>query len=151
VTPDPTGHDALAYGLAWLHPAWMTLGLALALLALRPALRLRRARQAGARREPGLLRRHLRLARPAVVLLLAGFAGGPASAFWLRGWTPFERAHGWIGAAAFVLFAAAGALGWRLQRGRDRRPGARELHGWLGLAAVLAAAVASVAGFVLLP
>jgi hypothetical protein len=148
VTGDPTGHDELLRWLAWAHPAWMAASLAAAAGALRLGLRLRRARLAGRRREPGLLRRHLRLAKPAVALVAIGFAGGPLSAVLLRGWTPFERLHGWLGLAALALFGAAAWLGLRLERGRDRRAA---LHGLLGLAAVLAGAIAALAGFVLLP
>lgn len=145
---DPTGHDPLLRWLAWGHPAWMALALCTAALALRLGLRMRRARLAGARRERGLLRRHVRLARPAVLMLAVGFVGGPLSSALLRDWTPFERLHGWLGLAAAALFGAAAWLGHRLEHGRDRRA---DLHGLLGLVAVLAGAVAAVAGFVLLP
>ena len=140
--------DGLIRGLAWLHPIWMVTGLWLAFRALRAGVELRRGRLRGVRRDPGLRRRHLRLARPAVVLLLLGFAGGPASALWLRDWSPFETFHAWLGLLAALLFAAAAVLGRALARGHSRSV---EIHGGLGLAALLAGAVAAVAGFVLLP
>jgi Protein of unknown function (DUF4079) len=148
VSADPTASDPLLRAWAWVHPAWMVASLVLAALALRLGLRMRRARLGGAPRERGLLRRHLRLARPAALLVAPGFAGGLASAVWLRGWTPFQRLHAWLALLALALFLAAALLGRRLERGRDRRVG---LHGLLGLLAVLAGAVAAVAGFVLLP
>lgn len=126
----------------------MLLGLGAAALALRAGLRIRTARRRGGRRPPGLLRRHLRLAKPAVVALLIGFAAGPVSSLLLRDWAPFEHFHGWLGLAAAALFGATGILGWRLERGRSR---ARDLHGLLGVLALLASAVAAVAGFALLP
>jgi hypothetical protein len=126
----------------------MLFSLALALLALRAGLRLRRARLGLLQRSPGLRRRHLRLAKPAAALVLAGFLLGPVSAAWLRGWDPFGSFHGVLGLLVASLFGAAAVLGRRLERGRSR---AAELHGWLGALAVLGALVAAVAGFVLLP
>jgi hypothetical protein len=140
--------DGLMRGLAWLHPTWMVVGLWLAFRALRVGIELRRGRLRGVRREPALRRRHLRLARPAVVMLLLGFVGGPASALWLRDWSPFETFHAWLGLLAVLLFTSAAGLGSALVRGRSREV---EVHGRLGVAALLAAAVAAVAGFVLLP
>jgi polyferredoxin len=134
--------------LAHLHPAWMLISLALAVLTLRAGLALRRARLGRAPRDPGLRRRHLRLAKPAVVLVLAGFVGGPLSAVWLRGWEPFASFHGALGLVVATLFAAAALIGRRLERGRSR---AFQLHALLGALAVLGAALAAVAGFVLLP
>jgi hypothetical protein len=126
----------------------MVLALALCALALRAGLTLRRARLGLARRTPALRRRHLRVAKPAVALLLCGFAGGPASALWLRDWTPFGTFHAWLGLLAAGLFAAAAVLGHRIEGGRSR---AFDRHALLGGLAVLAAAVAAVAGLVLLP
>jgi hypothetical protein len=90
----------------------------------------------------------MRFAKPGVVMVLAGFAVGPVSAVWLRGWDAFSTFHGWLGLVAASLFAAAAIAGRRLERGRSR---AFEAHGRLGALALLAAAVAAVAGFVLLP
>jgi hypothetical protein len=126
----------------------MLVSLALAVLTLRAGLALRRARRGRAPRDPRLRRRHLRLAKPAVALVLAGFVGGPVSALWLRGWEPFASFHGVLGLAVATLFAAAALVGWRLEHGRSR---AFEVHAMLGALAVLGAALAAVAGFVLLP
>ena len=126
----------------------MVASLALAFAALRAGLALRRARLA--RRPPPreARRRHLRLAKPAVALLLVGFLLGPVSAVALRGWTPFETLHGLAGLAAAALFVAAALQGHRLEGGRVSARGA---HALLGALALLVAAVAAVAGFVLLP
>jgi hypothetical protein len=126
----------------------MLVSLAVALLALRAGLEMRRRRHAGERRGRALVLRHLRYARPAVFMLAAGFVGGPLSAWLLRGWTPGGTLHAWLGLLAVSLFVAAGVLGQRIFRGRSR---AVDAHGWLGLLAMLVAALASVAGFVLLP
>jgi hypothetical protein len=117
---DPAAHEGVARWLAYAHPLWMLASIALAALALRSGLRMRAARRAGRRREAGALRRHLSLAKPALVALLVGFAGGPASMAWLRGRAPFETAHAWLGTLAIALFVTAGLLGRRLERGRGR-------------------------------
>ena len=126
----------------------MTASLLLALLALRAGLRLRRARLLGVRRKAADLQRHLRLAKPAVAMLLVGFAGGPVSAVWLRGWDAFRTAHAWIALTAVGLVVATAVLGRRLEQGLGRPV---EAHARLALLATFAAAAAFVAGFVLLP
>ena len=143
--------------LAYLHPAWMVVALGGVALTLRAGLRMRSARHArvaaacplpGTASAPELLRAHLRLAKPAVVVILIGFVAGPTSSFWLRGWNPFEKLHSWLGLAAVALFVATAVLGGRLEQRRGGRP---DLHGLLGLLGVLMAALAAMAGLVLLP
>jgi hypothetical protein len=126
----------------------MVASLAAVGLALRAGLTLRRARRTGLRRTPDMRRRHVRIARPALVAVAVGFAAGPLSMLWLRDRAPFETAHGWLGAAALALFAATGVLGRRLERGRSR---ALDAHALCGVLAALLAGAAAVAGFVLLP
>ncbi|UCE85723.1 MAG: DUF4079 family protein [Deltaproteobacteria bacterium] len=124
------------------------MAIALAALALRAGLALRRARHAGARRGRALFERHYRFAKPAVVLGVTGFALGPLSMWALRGRAPFETVHAIVGVVAAGLFAATGLLGRRLERGTDRPI---EAHARLGVALILASAAAAVMGFVLLP
>jgi hypothetical protein len=126
----------------------MLASLGVAALALRSGLRLRRGRRSRTPRGPELRRRHLRLAKPAVVLVLVGFAGGPPSWVWLRGNEPFSTFHAAVGLLVAALFAAAGVLGRRIEAGRSR---AFDAHAALGAAALLLGALAAVAGFVLLP
>jgi hypothetical protein len=126
----------------------MVASLVLTGLALRAGLRLRQARRG---QGPGAARaraRHLRVAKPAVVVVLAGFVAGPLSMFFLRGRTPFATLHALLGSFAAGLFLAAAVLGHRIEEGASR---AADVHGMLGLAAFLAAAGAAIAGFVLLP
>ncbi len=145
---DPSSDDALLRALAYVHPIWMVATLTLAGAALRSGLRMRNARRRNARRERGALQRHLRLAKPAVVMALVGFAAGPLSMFWLRGRDPFGTAHAVAGSAALLLFVATGILGRRLERGRGRP---LDAHALLATLALLAGAVAAISGFVLLP
>jgi hypothetical protein len=126
----------------------MLTGLGVAALAFRNGLRLRRARRGGALRGPELRRNHLRLAKPAVVLVLVGFAGGPISWVWLRGGEPLGTFHGWVGLTVAALFATAAVLGHRIEAGKSR---AFDAHAAFGAAALLLGALAAVAGFVLLP
>lgn len=145
---DPTGHDPVARWLAYGHPAWMLLAIGLAFLALRKGLAMRRARHRGERGRGALLAAHVKLAQPAVLLVVAGALLGPVSAVWLRGWAPLRSFHGIVALLAAALFVAAGVVGRRLRTGRSRSV---DVHGWLGVVAFLVAALASVAGFVLLP
>jgi hypothetical protein len=145
---DPAQHDAIARALAYVHPGWMLVSLALAGLSLRRGLQMRRLRQRGKPPGKALWRSHVKIAKPAVVLLGVGLLGGPLSAWLLRDWQPFATFHAFAGLLTGGLFAATGYLGWQLSRGRSR---AVEAHGRLGLVAFLIAGLASVAGFVLLP
>jgi hypothetical protein len=126
----------------------MLASLALAAGALRAGLALRRARRLGQRRSADAYRRHLRLAKPALVLLVIGFFAGLASSVFLRGWDALATAHGAVASAALAAFLATGALGRRLERGRTR---AVEWHARLAALAVVLAAAALGTGFVLLP
>jgi len=126
----------------------MAISIGFAARALRSGLAMRRARHRRCTRHPGDVRRHLARAKPAVLLVLVGFAGGPISMAWLRGRAPFESAHGRIGLVAAALFAATALLGRRLERGRGRP---LEAHAVLALCALLAAGLAAATGIVLLP
>ncbi|MCH2169409.1 DUF4079 family protein [Myxococcota bacterium] len=125
----------------------MLVTLALAGVSLRTGNALRRARRAGGRRTPPMRTRHLRLAKPTVLLLVVGFVAGPISAVWLRGIGPFDTFHGLLGLLCTGLFVAVAAIGWKLEHGASR---AFEAHALLATLAVLVAALAAVAGFVLL-
>lgn len=145
---DPARDEPWLRVLAYAHPVWNLVGLLLAFLALRSGLRLRRARLGLARRPPDGRRAHLRVAKPAVALVLIGLAAGPPSAVWLRGWEALHSLHGWLGVAVAAGFGAAAAVGHRIESGRSR---AFDAHARLAALAVLLGAAAAVAGFVLLP
>jgi len=126
----------------------MTLTLAFALVALRAGLELRRRRSRGLSGKRELRDRHLRFGKLAVLFAIVGFCGGPLSAWFLRGMTPFETFHSWLGVGVALLFGAAAQQGRLIETGKSRD---RSRHGWLGLIGFLVAALASVAGFILLP
>ena len=149
---DPTGHDALYRWLAYGHPAWMLIAIAMAGLALRAGLGLRRARLARLPRKAAARAHHTRLGKIAVTLILLGFLGGPLSMWLLRGRAPYETAHAFLATLAAALFASVAILGRRLERGGGRsRRRMIDTHAALALLATLAAAVALATGFVLLP
>ncbi len=126
----------------------MVVSLALAGLALRSGLALRRSRLGRTLRKPNARRTHLRFAKPAVVLLSLGFCGGLSSAVWLRGWGIFGSFHGILGLVVIAFFGAAAVLGHRIETGRSR---SFDVHAQLAGVAILLSAIAAVAGFVLLP
>ena len=117
-------------------------------VALRAGLEIRRRRLRGQPPQAALRSRHLRFARPAVVLVVVGFVAGPVSAVLLRGWEVFGTLHAAIGGVAALSFVAAAVLGHRLEGGERK---AREAHARVAALAALVAALAAVAGFVLLP
>ncbi len=134
----------LAYG----HPILMVVALGLAFAALRAGRRIRSARGGAARRTPGMRAAHLRVAKPAALLVAVGFVGGPVSMALLRGETPFGTIHAWLGLASALLFGAASVLGRRLEKSR---PASRDAHTLLGALGLLLGAAAAVAGFNILP
>lgn len=147
---DPTAYDPLSFALAYLHPLWMLASLGCALFTLRFGLRLRRARRRGLRKSGDDYRRHLRLAKLTLLMVWIGFAGGLASALWLRGWGVFSTAHGIASSTALILFSATAALGHQLETGRHSAA-LTDLHALVSLAALLAATLALGTGIVLLP
>lgn len=140
--------DAWLRLLAYGHPAWMTLAIAVAALAARSGLRMRRARRLGTARDRGDRSRHLRTAKLAVVLVVFGAAGGPLSMALLRGKAPFGTAHAFAGLLALAFYVAAAWLGRRLEHGRGRP---LDAHALVALLALLASGLAAITGFVLLP
>ena len=62
----------------------MILGISLAFLAMRAGLKLRQGRTQAGTRTRAMRDAHLRLAKPAVVVVVVGFAAGVASAYFLR-------------------------------------------------------------------
>lgn len=133
--------------LVWVHPVLMTALLALALLALREGLRIRRGRIVGRRVDSRL---HRRLGRGAVPLLIAGAAAGLASMAWLRPGEPLaESAHFRLALPALLGLGAGGILGLRLERGAGMR--VRRLHAWLAALGLLLGLAAAGAGMAILP
>ncbi len=145
---DPSAHDSLTRLLAFAHPLWMSVSIAIAVLAARSGLRMRNARRFGTRRDPATRARHLRTAKLAVTLVAVGFVTGPLSMAFLRGRDPFETAHAWIATLALTFFVATALLGRGLERGRSQ---SRDLHALVAAFALLAAGVAAMTGWVLLP
>jgi len=121
--------------------------------ALRSGAKLRGARLRRSALPRDARRRHLRVAKPAVLLACVGFVGGPLSAYFLRGWTPFSTLHALLGALAALLLVMTGIRGLALEGAAVGEESARLRagHARLALAAVAVSALAAFAGFVLLP
>ena len=133
--------------LVWVHPLLMSALLATALLVLREGLAIRRGRIAARRVDS---RRHRRLGRLAVPLLVAGFATGIASMAWLRPGEPLaESVHFRLAVPAILGLCAGGWLGLRLEKGADLR--VRRLHAWLGALGLLLGLATGAAGMAILP
>jgi hypothetical protein len=83
-----------------------------------------------------------------VVVVLVGFALGPASMVVLRGRPAFDSFHGILGIVGTGLFLWTGHSGRALARGDQA---ARGLHRGVAAASLAVALLAAVAGFILLP
>ena len=132
--------------LAYLHPALMLVVLGLGLVVLREGLRIRQARLQRLRFDS---RRHRRLARIFVTLVLLGFGAGLASLGWLRGEALFESVHAVLVSGVTLSLLGAALLGRGLERGAGAR--VRSVHVLLGAGGLLLALTAAIAGFALLP
>ena len=134
--------------LAFVHPAWMVTSVALAVATARLGLEIRKRRVSGRAVGLELRRRHLRLGKTAIGLVLVGFVLGALSMVWLRERSAFESFHGILGVIVSGLFAWTGLSGRALARGDQA---ARNLHRGVAAASIGAALLSAVAGFVLLP
>jgi hypothetical protein len=131
--------------LAYLHPVAMLAVLALGLVVLLEGLAIRRARMLRQRYDS---RRHRRLARWFVALVVIGFGSGLFSMAVLRGKPIFGSVHSALTSAALVTFAIATALGFHLER--NPRSALRGVHVAAGSLGLLLAFAAAVAGFAIL-
>jgi hypothetical protein len=160
---DPTGHDTLYRWLAYGHPAWMLIAIAMAVLALRALASLgSRAPQMPALATRSSARSPSRSScsasspdrSPCGSCAAARPTRRPTpSSPPLRGRAPYETAHAFLATFAAALFASVAILGRRLERGSGRSRSRRmvDAHAALALLGTLAAAVAFATGFVLLP
>jgi hypothetical protein len=134
--------------LAFVHPAWMVASVGLAIATARLGLEIRKRRAGGRVVGPELRRRHLRLGKAAISLVLVGFVLGSTSMVWLRERAAFDSFHGILGIIVSGLFAWTGLSGRSLARGDQS---ARGVHRLVAAASIGAALLSAVAGFVLLP
>ena len=134
--------------LAFVHPVWMVASVALAIATARLGLEIRKRRAQGRAIGPELRRRHLRLGKATIALVLVGFVLGALSMAWLRERASFDSFHGILGIVVSGLFAWTGLSGRALARGDQA---GRDLHRWVAAASIGAAFLSAVAGFVLLP
>jgi hypothetical protein len=134
--------------LAFVHPAWMVVSLAMAIATARLGLEIRR-RRLNARPIGGeLRRRHLRNGSRTLVMVGIGFLAGPVSMALLRDRDPFESFHAILGMIVLGLFAWTGWSGRALASGNRE---ARDIHRIAAASSVAVAMLSAVAGFILLP
>ena len=117
-------------------------------LAVRTGLLLRRSRVKRTRRAPDARAAHLRVAKPAVAVLLRGAVAGPFSWVWFRGGEAFETFHGVVGVLAALLLIGTAVIGHRIEEGKSR---ALDAHALAAAFATALAALAAVAGMAILP
>ena len=132
--------------LVYVHPAVMVVVLGLGLLVLREGLILRRSRLLGRGRDS---RRHRRLARPFVAVVVLGYLLGLASMGLLRGEPPLRSFHALLTTGALTGVVSAYLLGRRLERRPS--PWVRTAHLICGAVGLLLALAAGVAGIAILP
>jgi polyferredoxin len=135
-------------GLAFVHPVWMVIALALALGAARLGLGLRRARMKGQALRPAQRIRHLRFGKAAVTMIFVGFVIGPPSMVFVREEAGFDSFHAILGVITLGLYLWMGWSGRALARGNQQ---ARDVHRIAAATALGFSLLAAVAGFVLLP
>ena len=134
--------------LAFAHPAWMLLSIAMALATARLGLEIRKLRLADQPAGASRRRRHLRLGKATLLAIAVGFVMGPLSMYFLRDRSVFDSFHSILGIIVAGLFAWTGWSGRALSCGnRD----ARDVHRIAAASSLGAAFVSAVAGFILLP
>jgi len=134
--------------LAFVHPAWMVVSLALAVATARLGLEIRRRRANGQPVGASLRARHLRFGKRAIGMIAIGFVAGPLSMLFVREREWFDSFHGILGIIVLGLFTWTGWSGRALARG-DRD--VRDIHRIAAASAIGAALLSAIAGFVLLP
>jgi hypothetical protein len=134
--------------LAFVHPTWMVIAVAMAFATARLGLEIRRRRASGRSVPRELRERHLRFGRRTLVMIGIGFVLGPLSMDFLRGRDPFDSFHSILGIIVLGLFAWTGWTGRALARGN---PEMRDLHRIVAASSLGAAMLSAIAGFILLP
>jgi hypothetical protein len=134
--------------VSFVHPVVSTAGLVLCWLALRLGLAAREARLKRPAQVESARGRHLRLARPSVLLILLSFPMGLGSAVFVRDLKPLDTAHGWLAAGATACFLATAVLGATLAKGDPKRRGP---HVALSLLGSFLGLIAGLTGIELLP
>jgi hypothetical protein len=134
--------------LAFVHPAWMTTSLVMALATARLGLQIRRNRIAGRSNGRALRDRHLWFGKRTLAMIAIGFVAGPFSMALLRDRDPFESFHAILGIIVLGLFAWTGWSGRGLAAGKQD---SRDIHRIAAASSIAAGLLSAVAGFILLP
>ena len=139
--------------LAFLHPAWQCVGLALGFAALREGLALRRGRRtrSEANRRRAQRSRHVRLGKCCVWIIGSGYLLGLGELWFVRGEPILRSAHFYFATVALGLFGWGALYGFAMLRRDATLAERRELHGFLLPLALLLMVGAGLLGLRLLP
>ena len=134
--------------LAFAHPLWMVVAIALAIATARMGLEIRRRRAKGQPPGRALRERHLRFGKSSIAMVVVGFAVGPPSMLYLRERDVFDSFHAILGLIVLGLFLWTGWSGRSLASGKAE---ARDVHRIAAGASIASALASAIAGFTLLP
>jgi hypothetical protein len=139
--------------VAFVHPIWQAVGLAVGFAALRQGLALRRRRRQGkwAEMPHASRRRHARLGKACWGILASGYGLGIAELWAIRGEPALRSAHFYFATLALALFCWGALYGLRLLRGTPAQAADRDLHGFLLPLALLLMVGVALLGLPLLP
>jgi hypothetical protein len=139
--------------LAFLHPVWQTMGIALGFMALREGLALRRRRRTLSRDISHGTQRshHARLGKYSLGIIGSGYLLGIGELWFVRGESVLRSAHFYVATIAIVLFCWGAWYGFAMLHGTAISAEQRDLHGFLLPLALLMMVAAGLFGLKLLP
>jgi uncharacterized protein DUF4079 len=119
--------------LAFLHPAWQGLGLALGFVTLREGLALRRSRRTQVRTDGRHAQRlrHARLGQYCLWMLGSGYLLGIVELWFVRHHAILRSAHFYFATLALALFCWGAWCGLTMLRDTPAYAERRDLHGFL--------------------
>jgi Protein of unknown function (DUF4079) len=139
--------------LAFLHPVWQSVGIALGFVALREGLALRRERRTPLQtnRRHAQRSRHVWLGKCCVWTIGSGYVLGLGELLFVRGEPILRSAHFYFATLALGLFGWGAMYGFAMLRSNTMFAERRELHGFLLPLALLMMVGVGLLGLRLLP
>jgi hypothetical protein len=139
--------------LAFLHPVWQSVGIALGFVALREGLRMRRRRREQVSTAiPSAQRwRHIRLGQCSMWFIASGYLLGMGELWFNRGEPVLRSGHFYLATVALGLFCWGVLYGFAMLRNSAAYAEQRDLHGFLLPLALVLLVGAGFFGLRLLP
>jgi hypothetical protein len=139
--------------LAFLHPVWQSVGIALGFVALREGLALRRGRRTALQASPRAAQRarHVWLGKCCVWIIGSGYLLGLGELIFVRREPILRSAHFYFATLALGLFGWGAMYGFAMLRSHATLAERRELHGFLLPFALLLMVGVGLLGLRLLP